>query len=274
VDRIGLMMDRGTANSAKIEMSTDGRAWGRPVARTGPRTDYAMHYDDIKPVRARYVRITASNEAPLTAITELELFAKEMLTFENDAINAVPRGVEDARYALVADTLLPGADNSKSHLVLIDADTTAKATARFRADKPAATQRIAFSYEGYGYGSGAIWDILGTDASGRPVVATKLHFTADWTNNRMLVRVWDGSAWHDVGGVGPVPPNKQWMTVSIDSTADRTTVSVNGQVAGSTDIRLAKSRRFDGFRAETGLQPADVGNMEHGYDDIAITPVP
>lgn len=274
LNRIGLMMAEGEANSAKIEVSTDGRAWGKPVARTGVRTDYAMRYTDIKPVRASYVRISASNEAPLTAVTELELYAKELLTFENDAISSVPRGVSDTRYALVANTIVPGADNSSAHLVLIDADTAGKSTARFRAEKPTATQRISFAFEGYGYGSGAIWDILGTDASGRDVVAYKLHFAPDWTNNRMQVRVWDGSTWVVVGGVGPVPPNRQWMTVTIDSTQDKTTVSVNGTVAGSTTERLAKARRFDGFRAETGLDPADVGNMEHGYDDIAITPVP
>ncbi len=274
LNRIGLMMGAGEANSAKIEVSTDGRAWGKPVARTGVRTDYALRYTDIKPVRASYVRISATTDAPLTAVTELELYAKELLTFENDAINDVPRGVEDARYALVADTILPGADHSAAHLVLIDADTEGKSTARFRAEQPAATQRAEFAFEGYGYGSGAIWDILGTDAAGRPVVAYKVHFTADWAKNRMLARVWDGSAWQDIGGVGPVPPNREWMTVAIDSTADSLTVYVNGTKAGTTTVRLAKARRFDGFRAETGLLPADVGNMEHGYDDIAITPIP
>jgi len=274
LNRIGLMMGKGEVNSAKIEVSTDGRAWGSPVARTGVRTDYAMRYTDLKPVRASYVRISATNDAPLTAVTELELYAKELLTFENDAVTAPPRSVEDTRYALVANTILPGVDNSATHLVLIDADMGAKATARFRAESPAKTQRISMGFEGYGYGSGAIWDVLGTDASGRAVVAYKLHFTADWTNNRMLVRAWDGAAWVNVGGVGPVPPNRQWMTVTIDSTADKTTVSVNGTVAGTTDLALAKAQRFDGFRAETGLVPADVGNMEHGYDDIAITPIP
>jgi hypothetical protein len=274
LERFGLMMGKGEANSAKIEVSTDGRAWGRPVARTGVRTDFAMRYTDIKPVRASYVRISSTTDAPLTAITELELFAKELLTFENDAVNSVPRSVEDSRYALVANTILPGVDNSSAHLVLIDADTEGKATARFRAESPAKSQRIAMGFEGYGYGSGAIWDILGTDASGREVTAFKLHFGADWANNRMLVRAWDGEKWQNVGGVGPVPPNKQWMTVTIDSTASETTVSVNGTVAGTTDLALAKARRFDGFRAETGLLPADVGNMEHGYDDIAITPIP
>lgn len=274
LERFGLMMAEGEVNSAKIEVSTDGRSWGRPVARTGARTDHAMRYNDIKPVRASYVRISPTTDAPLTAITELELFAKELLTFENDAVNSVPRSVEDSRYALVANTIIPGVDNSSAHLVLIDADTEAKATARFRARSPDRSQRISMGFEGYGYGSGAIWDILGTDASGREVTAFKLHLTADWTNNRMLVRAWDGANWQNVGGVGPVPPNKQWMTVTIDSTAGETTVSVNGQVAGTTDLALAKARRFDGFRAETGLLPADVGNMEHGYDDIAITPIP
>ncbi len=90
----------------------------------------------------------------------------------------------------------------------------------------------------------------------------------------MLVRAWNGSAWVDVGrSAGPVVPNKQWMSVTVDSTAEKTTVSINGKTLGSTAARLADVDMFTGFRAETGLNPEDVGNMEHSYDDIEIRPL-
>jgi hypothetical protein len=271
LNRIGLMMGEGEANSAKIEVSPDGQAWGHPVARTGLRTDYAMRYTDIKPVRAEYVRITAADNARLTAVTELELYAADLLTFENDAVSSTPRTLEDTRFAFVADTVVPGAGNSSAHMVLVDADQGAKATATFRASQPEKDQRISFAFEGYGYGAGAVWEILGTDASGREVAAFRLHLAGDSPKNLMQVRAWNGSAWAAVGGVGPFIPNKQWMTITIESTAKSTTVLVNGKVAGTTTAALAKVHKFDGFRAETGLIPEDVGNMEHGYDDVAVT---
>ena len=275
LDRIGLMMGRGEPNSATIQLSEDGRSWSRPVARTGVRTDYAMHYDDIEPVEARYVRISAGDGAPLTAVTELELYAKDILTFENDASNSTPRTLEETRYAFVtdADKIIPGFRHSTSHMVLVDADQTAKATATFPATTPAEAQHLSFGFEGWGYGTGAIWDVLGTDPSGAEVTAVRLHFTADWAHNTMQVRAWNGSSWVPVGAAGPAIPNKGWMSLTIDSTPTETTVSLNGTKLGSTTSLLAEVDQFTGFRAETGLDPVDVGNMEHAYDDVVIHPL-
>jgi hypothetical protein len=89
----------------------------------------------------------------------------------------------------------------------------------------------------------------------------------------MVVRVWDGGKWVEVGGVSPYIPNYKWISIAIDTTGDRATVTVNGQ-ALSTTTRLAEVTSFTGFKAETGLVPADVGNMEHSYDDVVIAPLP
>ncbi|WP_162606681.1 exo-alpha-sialidase [Jiangella asiatica] len=274
LNRIGLMMSRGEPNSARIQVSEDGRFWGRPIVSTGVRTDHAMRYEDIEPVRARYLRISrGSGGAPLSAVTELELYAANLLTFENDAPNSTPRTLTDTRYAFVVNTILPSYDNSSSHMALVDADMDAKATATFPASDPAQDQHVSFGFEGYGYGSGAIWDILGTDVSGAEVTAFRLHFAPDWTANVMKVRAWNGTSWVDVGSAGPVPPNKTWMAITIDSTATETTVSLNGTPMGTTTVTLADVEPFTGFRAETGLVPADVGNMEHAYDDVVIEPL-
>ncbi|SDU70836.1 exo-alpha-sialidase [Jiangella alkaliphila] len=274
LERIGLMLARGEENSARVQVSEDGRRWSRPVLDTGARTDYAMTYTDLEPVRARYVRINrGSGGAPLTAVTELELYAADLLTFENDAVSEVPRTLTDTRYAFVVNTIVDSYDHSATHMALVDADMGARAGATFPAPRPAASQHVSFGFEGYGYGSGALWDVLGTNADGEEVAAFRLHFAPDWTANKMKLRAWDGDSWVDVGSAGPVPANRTWMTVTIDSTGAETTVSLNGTVMGTTSLALADVEEFTGFRAETGLAPEDVGNMEHAYDDVLITPL-
>ncbi len=274
LERIGLMLARGEENSARVQVSEDGRRWSRPVLDTGARTDYAMTYTDIEPVRARYVRINrGSGGAPLTAVTELELYAAELLTFENDAVSEVPRTLTDTRYAFVVNTIVDSYDHSATHMALVDADMGARAGATFPAPRPASSQHVSFGFEGYGYGSGALWDVLGTNAGGEEVAAFRLHFAPDWTANTMKLRAWDGDSWVDAGSAGPVPANRTWMTVTIDSTGAETTVSLNGTVMGTTSLAQAEVQEFTGFRAETGLLPEDVGNMEHAYDDVLITPL-
>jgi hypothetical protein len=275
LNRIGLMLAKGELNSAKVETSVDGKTWSKPVVRTGDRTDFAMRYHDLDEVEAKFVKITRDGRAPLTAITELELYASHLLTFENDAITTIPRTIKDARYALVADKgTVPGYDHSNARMVLIDADQAARASATIPAQEPAAGQHLGFGFEGYGYGSAAIWEILGRSGDGAEQVAYRLSLAPDWTANVMVVKAWDGKAWVEVGRTGsPVVPNKQWMSVTVDSTAEQTTVSINGKQLGSTKVRLAEVDTFTGFRAETGLNPEDVGNMEHSYDDIEIRPL-
>jgi hypothetical protein len=271
LDRIGLMLDKGKANSANVQVSVDGKAWGQPVVKTGASTDDAMRYHDIEPVRAKYVRFVPGDDAPLTAITELELYAANLLTFENDPVHSTPRTLTDTRYAYVANTIMSGL-NSERRMVLVDADMAAKATATFPATTPSPGQHISFGYTGEGYGAGAVWDILGRNSDGVQVSAYRLHFAPDWARNRMLLRVWDGGKWVEVGGVSPVIPNYKWISIAIDTTVDRATITVNGQEM-STTTRLAEVTSFTGFKAETGLVPADVGNMEHSYDDVVIAPL-
>jgi hypothetical protein len=230
-----------------------------------------MRYHDIEPVRAKYVRFVPGDDAPLTAITELELYAANLLTFENDPVHSTPRTLTDTRYAYVANTIMSGL-NSERRMVLVDADMAAKATATFPATTPSPGQHISFGYTGEGYGAGAVWDILGRNSDGVQVSAYRLHFAPDWARNRMLLRVWDGGKWVEVGGVSPVIPNYKWISIAIDTTVDRATITVNGQEM-STTTRLAEVTSFTGFKAETGLVPADVGNMEHSYDDVVIAPL-
>ncbi|SDR86791.1 exo-alpha-sialidase [Microlunatus soli] len=273
LNRVGLMMDQGRRNSAVVQVSTDNKSWSKPVVETGARTDWAMQYSDIDPSAARYVRITPGSEAPLTAITEIELYADDTMTFENDAVTSTPRDVRDTRYAYVADEgAIPGYDHSRARMVLVDADQSARAEATFVQKAPAGDQHAAFGFEGYGYGTGAIWEVLGKDANGEVKVAYRLLFSGDSPNGAMKLRYWDGDAWQDAGSVGPFIPNKVWMGVTIDSDADGATVRLNGEKLATVTHRLNDVSTFTGLRAQTGMDPVDVGNMEHSYDDVVIAP--
>lgn len=275
LERIGLMMDTGALNSANIQVSVDGQRWGSPVVQTGARIDYAMQYTDVEePVEAKFVKISAGDDAPLSAVTELELYVRDVLTFENEIFNGTPRTVQDSRYAFVADANpgVPDYRNSDAHLVLVDADQGARAGATFPARQPAETQHVAFGFEGYGYATGPVWDVLGTNDDGEQVTAYRLNLTPTWATNTFTLRAWDGAAWQTIGSA-PIVANKLWMDIAIDSTDEGTTVSVNGATAGSTSTPLAEVEEFTGLRAETGTDPLDTGNMEHAYDDVVVTPL-
>lgn len=270
VNRFGLMMGKGELNAAKVQFSTDGVNWGEPI-RTGDRIDQAMQYQNFEPQQAKFVRITGDGKNALTAVTEFELYAANTYTFENDAVGSVPRGVKDARYALTADVgYVAGYDHSKTRLALQDNDTTARAQATITNPTPGATQQMSFGYEGYGYGSGAIWEVLGKDAAGNEVVADRLLFSPESAKNRHVVKQWDGSAWQVVGYAGPFVTNRSWMGITLKSDANGTTISKDGVTMGTSSKRQAQVTQFTGLRVLTGERPEDVGNMEHSYDDVVF----
>lgn len=269
LNRIGLMLGRGETGAARVQFSTDGVNWTRPV-RTGERTDQAMRYQDFPPAPAKFVRVATDPGSTLSAITELELYSANTMTFENDAVGSIPRGVRDARYALVADRGdIPKYRDSRTRLALQDNDQNERAQATLVNPRPGAEQRMSFGYEGWGYGSGAIWEVLGKGADGKEVVVDRLLFSGDSPQNRNVVKQWDGSAWREIGAYSPFVPNLNWMDVALHTTERGTEISVNGTVLGTSSSRLAQAGQYTGLRVMTGERPQDVGNMEHSYDDIA-----
>ncbi len=64
-------------------------------------------------VQARYVRVPGA-KGTVTPVTELELHAADVLTFENDPLYGIPRGFVDARNTTVSDQELKGHDSSTS----------------------------------------------------------------------------------------------------------------------------------------------------------------
>ena len=56
----------------RIEVSVDGKVWTTAVDRTGNRRDDNIQFDEIRPVRARYVRLTVTGAPPKLPVGVLE----------------------------------------------------------------------------------------------------------------------------------------------------------------------------------------------------------
>lgn len=284
LDKIGLMLDRGVANSARIQVSLDGKHY-QTVASQVNSTDYALRYHQLDtPVRAMFVRIVGGPNAPLTAVNELELYAAGMNTFENDATNAAPRGSVDAKHALVNEPAMnaPSAPvpngvwaqtgaNSRQWLMLYDHDPQDVAHVTFPT-KPATGLDVSFDYSGQGYGSGAIWTIGGKNAAGAPVTAWKFHLSADWNRNAMKISTWNGSAWEVAGYTPGITTNWYWMNISTQITTSDAAITINGSTVRTT-VRAGEASTLDSFTPSTGLQASDI-NLNHGYDNLSITALP
>lgn len=267
LDRIGLMLDRGTANSADVQLSTDGVNWTSPVVRQRNSVDYALRYHDIAPTAAKYVRISNDGGSAFTALNELELYAADTWTFENDAVNVTPRGTTDTLHAFTADTIFAG-EHSRRRAIIVDMDPDSRGTMTF----PVAAQpglRLTYGYAGVGYGSGAIWELLGKDADGKGVTAWKFWFRP--VGDGFALSAWDGNAWQAVGTFPTYTPNGEWIPVEINANGTAATMTVHGKTL-TTTAKAGAASTLHAFRPSTGINVADQ-NMEHSFDNVQITPL-
>ncbi|MGJ6979516.1 galactose-binding domain-containing protein [Aestuariimicrobium soli] len=268
LNRIGLMLDRGVENGAKVQVSTDGITWSSPVVRQRNSTDFALRYHDITPVQARFVRVSNDGSAPFTALNELELYDAGLWTFENDAINTTPRGTVDTLHAFTADTLMK-ASHSQRRAILVDMDPDTRATMTFPSPDLAGMD-LTFDYAAAAYGSGAIWDILGRNAAGEQVTAWKFWFHPG--GGGFAVSAWDGSAWHELGVIPTFTPNTQWFDVAIHAKGGQASMTVHG-VTLTTSVKADDAVALTGFRPSTGFNVADQ-NIEHSFDNLRMTELP
>ncbi|OYO10135.1 hypothetical protein CGZ98_13685 [Enemella evansiae] len=219
LNKLGLLMAPGVKQSANIQLSTDGRAWGKPEVKLRDRVDSALAYTEIQPTEAKFIKIGPDGDAPLDAVTELEAYAADTDTFENDPVNAPPRGWVRNSLAQVVDTApqtgtpRTAGFGSRRALRLLDFATDDIATAQ-RAFP--ARQQVSIDYQMMGVNrqTGTIVTVKGTDASGRSVDA--YHFLIDPISRE--IRQYDGRAWNSLGQLpAPINPNV-WAAVQI--TAD------------------------------------------------------
>jgi hypothetical protein len=266
INQLGLMLGNGVAQSVDIQTSMDGHSWSAPIVAIRDTVDYAMRYYTFPTTTAKYVRVTPTDHRA-TTITELELYSPDTWTFENDAPNTTPRGFTDTRYATVADYLFPGW-HSEKRMILVDMDPTTTATATLPTPDVSA-QHASFAYSGEGYGAGIIWDVNGKDASGNQVPGYRFLLTPNFTAKAFTLSAWNGAAWQVIStGAIPQPANEVLVPVTIDTTADQATLTVNG-VAVSTAVRANPATSFDGLTFTTNGDKAV--NMEASFDEINVT---
>jgi hypothetical protein len=104
INSVGLAMLYDKVQSATVELSEDLFTW-IPVETYTNETHRNIHYKDIAPTLARYVRVTVSGSGPI-GIAELELY-QTASTFEANAATptSVVHGMIPYGYALYGNTV-------------------------------------------------------------------------------------------------------------------------------------------------------------------------
>lgn len=270
LNKVGLMLGYGIPQDADVQLSVDGKTWGAPVIKKRQTVDYALRYTDIEPTQARYVKMNAPSGGRLDAVTELELYAADLLSFENDAVGAPPRGFTDTRYAWVNDTIMPGY-HSERRLSLVDADADAEATATLRT-AARGSQRLSYAYSAMQYAAGMQILIRGKNSAGGDVHPWQFRLSPFGTGFR--VSAYDGANWQVVGSTAYRPPNNVWTTIVIDTTSERATLTI-GKETLNTTVRAADAVSFTGVTFNTGIPvPPVFSGMQHDFDEIEVTAIP
>lgn len=75
LSNIGLCLQTGFEQSAKIRYSADGKKWKKLPASYRDKTHYAIDYTKLKsPVSAKYIEIAVKNSGEFISLNELELY--------------------------------------------------------------------------------------------------------------------------------------------------------------------------------------------------------
>jgi hypothetical protein len=258
VNRIGLMLGSGQQSSATVSLSADGREW-TPVVRADKVHDHALRYTDFAPRQAKYVRIDAPSG---TAVTELEVYAADLRTFENDPEYAVPRGFVGARNTTVSDQEIHGAD-SRNSLRLFDKFTDDNATAT--AVAPDVDHQVtAFTWATNDFRGPFTFSVGGHRDGGR-VDPWRFRLRP---GPPQTVEVFDGTAWRPLGTLTTAIPNNTWTPFTVDATATAATVRI-GAREFTTTTRAEAADALSGTTFTTG-DPIEYG-MTFFVDDLAVT---
>ncbi|MFC7622804.1 exo-alpha-sialidase [Microlunatus sp. GCM10028923] len=255
--KAGLSLHRGKASAATVEVSLDGRAWTQ-VVDTGAVTSYALRYYPLDRVPAKYVRITVNDPTAGGALlNEIELYSTTN-SFENEAVDTVPRGYTDAVGATVVDFDTSGDGHA---LRLADAWKDATAQATWTSD-PAATQHLAFRFASLGYPRTLQFVTLGRTAEGTVVPAYQLAVQSDGA-----LASYDAATgvWTKITSPGAAP-QKQWHRIRVEATLTEAKVYLADQLVGTVAPTTGGVTGLSGHRfATTGTAPS--------YDNFVIDDV-
>jgi hypothetical protein len=243
--RIGLALRNGRAESGTVSLSTDGTNWTTPV-NVSNRTDLAMNYQAFgTPQPAKYVRVsipavsTCDSEVASSCafLNELELYST-VDSFENDPVNARPRGYTELQSAWVTTE-----DTNGSSRALRISDGDATQQARAAGSGTAATSKtLQFRVDPVSLPHSFLFDVRGKNSAGSTVTPYQFAVKSDGT----LRWLDTGGVWHDVTGSGVVPAG-QWSDISVTANLSSATVSVNGTAVATESLSATGSTSLNGF---------------------------
>ncbi|MFC7533572.1 sialidase family protein [Actinoplanes sp. GCM10030250] len=276
LSKVGLSLAIGGTASATVQtrLTTDA-AWTDWYSVTN-QSGYALKYTTPAASRpARYVRVLAGESsicppgvtAPCSQLNEIELYADDVNSFENDPVNGIPRGysidrtVDDAGVGHLGVWVSQTTAGSGSSRVLriVDSSSVHLPAAR-RLDSTATTKTVGFRFHpdrwrttGAAGSSALLFDIL----TGTRQAAFHFALTREGT-----VRYHDGSVWRTLGTGQSFNPSASctggcvWTDIEVRATTTTATVTVNGQNIGT-------ATRFDGATTSlTGHQFAASSTAE------------
>jgi hypothetical protein len=245
LNRIGLMLGNGESLTANVSLSVDGNTYSSPVVTATGTRDRALRYTDFPAQRAQYVKVSAP-AGTATPVTELELYAADVSTFENEPVFDVPRGFTDATNATTTDVDLGGSDSRRS-LRLFDnyIDQVAKIT-KVTTDRPRQITTFDLGSSEWNYRGQFVFDVKGHSGTS---LTTRWHFMltpgsypapgTSGTPGVATLSVYDGTSWSSIGTLSsPIRP-QAWRSVKVDATLSTATVTINGQSFTTNKVNQA-----------------------------------
>lgn len=261
LNRIGLSLRIGHAQSAKMSVSTDGTTWSQPVVATGDITSQALRYYNLPaPAPARYVRVELQGpEAQPLFLNEIELYST-VDSFENEAPDAAPRGYSETVGATVLAT---GGRDSTQVLQLADGSPEYIAKAA-RTTQAAAAQALEFSVKSVRYDRTFTFGLSGEVGA----AAVPAYHMGLFTDGSVGVYDFGKAAWQKLTAARAVDI-KAWTTFRLQATPTGATLFVNGSQVATVPPSTAGVTALTGFSfASAGT--ATTGSVHH-IDDVSIT---
>jgi hypothetical protein len=252
---VGLSLAIGGTAGATVQTRLNaGDPWSTWYTVADQRS-YALKYSATTPRAARYVRVLVGASSicppgvgsPCSQLNEIELYADDVDSFENDPVNGIPRGysvdhtTDDGGVGHQGVWVSQSTSESGSGRVLrIVDDSTVHLPAVRRIDAPGGTKTLGFRFHpeqwrpaGAGASSAFMFDVLASPVAGVRQVAYHLAIWNDGT-----VKYHDGSGWKQIGAVPAVNPSTScvggcvWTAIQVRATTSAATVSVNGAAIG------------------------------------------
>ncbi len=256
LSKVGLSLAIGGAESATVQTRVNPTdPWSTWYTTT--QTTYALRYSTgLAPRSARYVRVLTGTSsvcptgvaAPCSLLNEIELYANDVDSFENDPVNGIPRGYSVdytvgndgvGHQGVWASQATSGSGSGRVARIVDDSGDHLPALRRTEAATSVKTVEFRFHPDqwrpvGQGAASAFLFGVLATPVGGARQVAYHLAIWHDGT-----VRFHNGSEWRTLGTGPALNPSTSctggciWNTVRVRATTTQAVVSVNGTAIGT-----------------------------------------